>query len=72
VLLVCATYYNIELSIHFDGNKFLIVDVTEKFKRIDDVILLDLSSSEQRAAFFGLSPDRYLAYAIEKAVDIHN
>jgi hypothetical protein len=28
VLLVCATYYNIELSIHFDGNKFLIVDVS--------------------------------------------
>jgi hypothetical protein len=69
VLLVCATQYTSSLSDLFKGERFLVINVTKKFKYVDEAILLDLSSREKRAAFFNLSPDNILVSAIEKVID---
>ena len=55
-LIICATNYIENLKNRFDGKKFMIFQ-DSRYKYIDEIVVLDLSSKENRAEFFGIADD---------------
>jgi hypothetical protein len=68
ILIICATQYNKVLESKFGRQKFFTLDNIQAWKYIDEVIVLDLTSAENRAKFFGYGPDDPLAVAIEDVI----
>mmetsp|Transcript_42109 Transcript_42109/g.88046 ORF Transcript_42109/g.88046 Transcript_42109/m.88046 type:complete len:90 (+) Transcript_42109:2083-2352(+) len=64
ILIICSTNYDTGTIQQFGDKKFF-VPKTGQYPFIDEVIVLDLSSTENRAAFFGLSA----ADALNKSID---
>ena len=64
VLIVCSSGGYAGTVIVKDKN-FVKFEKSSKFPHIDETILLDLSSAEKRANFFGVSDDRALADKVE-------
>ena len=59
ILIFCSTSYDSEMKLKFGNKKFCLLD-TKDWVFIDEVIVLDLSSKENRAIFFGLTADDFL------------
>jgi hypothetical protein len=68
ILIICATQYNKELESKFGGQKFFTLDNIQAWKFIDKVIVLDLTSPENRAKFFGFGHDEPSVAAIEDVI----
>jgi len=68
VLIICATQYD-KKDFKFFHQNFLVVEMSKEFKHIDEVILLDLTSREKRADFFGFLPKDLHMDAIEMVID---
>jgi hypothetical protein len=56
ILIVCSTNYNLEMKQRFGGAKFFAFS-DPKFKNIQEIIVLDLSSELNLAEFFGVSSE---------------
>jgi hypothetical protein len=54
VLIVCCTQYNQKLARTFNNNLFAVADIGEAYSNIHEVILLDLTTRENRSKFFGV------------------
>ncbi len=67
VLFFCATRYAPEVQKSF-GEKKIYLSSTSAWKHIDEVIVLDLSTKENREEFFGLSPSSPLNQAIQLVI----
>ena len=68
ILIVCATQYGPGLKSKFNGQKFFTLDNLSAWKHIHEVIVLDLTSQQNRAEFFGLGPGDTLIEAIENVI----
>jgi hypothetical protein len=68
ILIICATQYGAGLQAKFGERKFFILEDISCWKNIDEVIVLDLTSWENRAQFFGLSLDDPLKSAVEGVI----
>jgi hypothetical protein len=67
VLIFCSTNYGSETIKQF-GNQNFFVPATEKYPFIDEVIVLDLSTTAKRAIFFGLAPGDVLNECIDRII----
>ncbi len=71
ILIICATEYEVGLQARFGGKKFFTLHDISPWKYIDEVILLDLTSWENRAQFFGFDHEDPLKAAIEGVISKH-
>uniref|UniRef100_A0A7S0M7J1 Uncharacterized protein n=1 Tax=Cryptomonas curvata TaxID=233186 RepID=A0A7S0M7J1_9CRYP len=71
ILIFCATNYGAGLRTKFGNNFFFTLDDLSTWPNIDEVVVLDLSSREKRAQFFGVSSDDPLNGAIEGVISKH-
>ena len=70
ILIFCATTYGPELKRFFGSERFFLVqgrDI-EVWKYVNEVIVMDLSSENNRAEFFGLKTGDPLNQAIELVI----
>ena len=67
ILIICSTNYDDSTMTQFGDKKFFVPE-TEQYPLIDEVIVLDLSSTENRAAFFGLSAADALNNSIDRVI----
>ncbi len=67
VLLFCCTKYGKD-TIELFGDKNFFVLATDKYPFIDEVIILDLSTTAKRATFFGLAPGDVLNECIDRVI----
>jgi hypothetical protein len=68
ILFICASGYDEGVKKLFEGKKFHVLKVPQKWKYIDELILLDLTSVQNRAEFFGLTSGDMLSQAIENVI----
>ena len=70
ILIFCATNYGPELKRSFGSEKFFLVQKRdmEVWKYVNEVIVIDLSSKNNRAEFFGLKTGNPLNQAIELVI----
>ena len=68
VLFICSSGYDAGIKKLFKGKKFHVLKVSQKWKNIDELILLDLTSVQNRAEFFGLTNGDVLSQAIENVI----
>ena len=68
ILIICATQYGAGLEGRFGENKFFTLEDISAWKYIDEVIVLDLTSAENRATFLGFGSDDVLVSAIENVI----
>ena len=68
ILFICASAFDVGIKKLFDGKKFHVLKISPKWKYIDEIILLDLTSEQNRAEFFGLTKGDLLSQAIEKVI----
>jgi hypothetical protein len=68
ILFICASGYDVGIKKLFEGKKFHVLKVPQKWKYIDELILLDLTSVQNRAEFFGLTSGDMLSQAIENVI----
>jgi hypothetical protein len=66
ILIVCATNYGSKLKARFQGKNFFIL--SEAARNIHEVIVLDLSSPQNRAKFFGFMFEDPLTAVIEEVI----
>ena len=66
ILFVCCTCYSKDLSSELKGKPFFVYQYKKSFPSIDEVILLNLETPKQRAAFFGVEDD--LSVIVESVV----
>ena len=71
ILIICATQYGTGLEARFGERKFFTLEDISAWKYIDEVIVLDLCSRDNRARFFGLSLDDPLMAAVEGVISKH-
>ncbi|KAH7482000.1 hypothetical protein PRIC1_009547 [Phytophthora ramorum] len=73
VLVVCATVYSAELNKKFEAEDRPVsksaIYPSGAFKQIDEVILLNLSTPENRAEFFGTQGEDTLRHVLESAIE---
>ncbi|KAL4125544.1 hypothetical protein PRIC2_009126 [Phytophthora ramorum] len=73
VLVVCATVYSAELNKKFEAEDRPVSKSTiypsGAFKQIDEVILLNFSTPENRAEFFGTQGEDTLMHVLESAIE---
>jgi hypothetical protein len=68
VLFICASGYDVGIKKLFEGKKFHVLKVSQQWKNIDELILLDLTTVQNRAEFFGLTNGDMLSQAIENVI----
>ena len=68
ILFICASAYDVGIRKLFEGKKFHVLKISQKWKYIDEIILLDLTSEQNSADFFGLTKGDLLSQAIEKVI----
>ncbi|KAG9414685.1 hypothetical protein AC1031_008090 [Aphanomyces cochlioides] len=66
ILFVCCTSYSEDISAKFKGKSHFVYECKKSFPNIDEAILLNLETPQQRAAFFGVDDD--LAAIVEGVV----
>ncbi|KAH9112327.1 hypothetical protein LEN26_013301 [Aphanomyces euteiches] len=57
ILFVCCTRYSEAISDKFNGKSYFVHHCKESFPNIDETILLNLETPQQRAAFFAVDGD---------------
>lgn len=68
VLIVCATKYSQELSSRFGDKKVFFFTDKKKYPHVDEIVVLNLSTRENRTRFFGLPGDHDLGNTIESVI----
>ena len=64
ILIICATNYIAAMKSQFEGKNFMIF-TDARYKHIDEIIVLDLSSKQNLADFFGLNDDNHTLETIQ-------
>jgi hypothetical protein len=71
ILIICATNYGATQMSRFQGKSFFIFDEISDWKNIDEVLVLDLCSNQNRAKFFGLNLEDPLNAVIDEVIAKH-
>ncbi|KAH9120727.1 hypothetical protein AeMF1_007232 [Aphanomyces euteiches] len=66
ILFVCCTSYSEDMSAKLKGKSHFVSECKNSFPNIDEAILLNLETPQQRAVFFGVDDD--LAAIVERVV----
>ena len=67
ILFFCSSNYGPETQKNFDEKKFFVAE-SSAWEYIDEVIVLDLSSEENRGEFLGLNPSNPLNQVIQRVI----
>jgi hypothetical protein len=68
ILFICASGYDVSIKKSFEGKQFHVLKVSQEWKYIDELILLDLTAVQNHADFFGLTNGDILCQAIENVI----